>query len=129
MRSYGAENHLHPSTSCGPNPGPGGEMNQPLYYRQNRTFYYDPGLKNGVIVTLILGLLAVILSPANAPAQPAPTSAAQTQPSQQQIDALINDLASDDSSQRQSATSQLIKIGLPARLAILRAIHSDDPGL
>ncbi len=104
-------------------------MNQPLDYRQNRTFYYDPGLKNGVIVTLILGLLAVILSPAAAQAQPAPNPAAQARPSPQQIDALINDLDSDDSSQRQSAASQLIKIGLPARPAILRAVHSDDPGL
>lgn len=46
-----------------------------------------------------------------------------------QVADLIGQLTSDDSAIRQSASAELIRIGSPARPAILKAVKSDDPGL
>jgi tetratricopeptide (TPR) repeat protein len=47
----------------------------------------------------------------------------------QRVDQLIDQLSSDDATQRQSAAADLVNIGLPARPAILRASRDDDPTL
>lgn len=46
---------------------------------------------------------------------------------QNQIADLLDQLTSDDASQRQEASRQLVAIGLPARPAVLRAVRGDDP--
>jgi tetratricopeptide (TPR) repeat protein len=51
----------------------------------------------------------------------------QAQALQKQVSELIDQLSSDDAAQRQSASQQLIAIGLPARPAVLGAAHGDDP--
>jgi tetratricopeptide (TPR) repeat protein len=45
------------------------------------------------------------------------------------IDRLIAQLASEDAAERSAASVQLLQIGRPARPAILRAAHGDDPDL
>jgi tetratricopeptide (TPR) repeat protein len=51
----------------------------------------------------------------------------QAQALQNQIAGLLDQLSSDDASQRQSAAQSLIAIGLPARPAVLQAARGDDP--
>src|SRR5580698_5971444 len=55
-------------------------------------------------------------------ADPAPSAPSR-------IDLLISQLASDDAGQRSAASVELLQIGRPARPAILRAAHGDDPDL
>ncbi len=45
------------------------------------------------------------------------------------VDRLIGELQSDDAATRRSAAAALTDLGPEARPAILKLVHSDDPGL
>ncbi len=71
------------------------------------------------VFSISLVLLSASFCLAVAPPQGVPT----------RIDTLIDQLASEDAVQRSAAAVDLLKIGRPARPAVLRAARGDDPDL
>jgi tetratricopeptide (TPR) repeat protein len=81
--------------------------------------------KNSLLARLPILILAILSLSIRAFAM------TTTQPStaDARVDGLISQLASDDADQRQAAATALEQIGLEARPAVLKAVHSDDPTL
>jgi tetratricopeptide (TPR) repeat protein len=101
------------------------------YYRKNRLKYYvgvcEITQKIGRIVSMILRICLPSIIGANAAFAQSPATSPAA--SDQQIAALIGKLSSDDPSERQSAAAALLRIGPPARPAIIAATLDDDPSL
>lgn len=112
-------------------------MIQAGYYREIPHDYYVCGEKkvrrDGASIRRFLGwnsiFCGLLLSLAGGAWGRSVSSATQPLAMERNVDRLIGELQSDDAATRRSAAAALTDLGPEARPAILKLVHSDDPGL